>query len=814
MKAEEIENKRLIAKVHPRNMTYPKSGHQPGDFAIVNFEVTKVLQGELPDECRDSIAALIGKEVYVIKVKGNMPQISYASDYVLQAELVIDPKWGPQYDKESLRLDYDLGNIDDQKKFFKFFMTDNQVENLFQTFANPMDLLESKNIGLLTTVKGVGEFTARKLCERYEDCKDNSRAYVALDGLGLTKNAIDKLIQHYGSADIAVEKITTNPYILSTEVSGYGWKRCDYIAQKQGIATDSKIRVIAYTKYYLEQQAEINGNSWVKIEDLLLAVYNECDPVDKQVLMDWTAELMIGPKDFEKYYSDLIHHKPVKSLNEMPILFYDPDKRRVSLLSLRLLEKNIARHLKRIVEGNPGSNEGKVHDTAFCESVIKDYEREQGFEFTSEQKDAIWMILNNNVSILTGSAGTGKSSTLGPVMEIFRKENKNIAQCALSGRAASKLTEMTHVQGKTIHRLLQYIPDKEAFTFSERHQMPYDVVVLDETSMVGGEIFLCLVQAIKTGAKLILVGDEKQLESIGLANILKDCIHSHYIPTTTLTMIHRQAAASGIITQSINVSNGKAVMPNDFIGSEIRGELKDFKLVGTASSELVQHQIIQEFKKLYIDQKVPADDIQVIVPMRSRGNISCVTLNNIIQNIVNPGTTPESAVQSYTDGGVQVDVCYKANDRIIVIKNNYHAQGTDGKEKQIFNGYLGHIKHIQKDSMIVDIDLVGEIILPRNQWYDITLGYALTAHKLQGSQAPYCIIGLNTSCYALYSKEWLYTAITRAQKYCVLVAQPRSVNQAVRTSHVKAKQTWLQEELAGFFVDQAKARMAGQDNAN
>lgn len=818
MKASEIKNTRLIAKVRPKNMTYPKSGHQPGEFAIVRFEVLKIVKGDIPDECIDYVGMLatsheeedaLKNKKYTITVKGNMPQVSFVSDYVLTADLMVDEKWGPQYNIITMRLDYDLGNPEDQRKFFGFFMTENQVDSLFETFANPIDLLETKNIGLLTSVKGIGEFTARKLCERYEGCKDNSRAYIALGDLGLTKNAIDKLIEFYGSVDVVIDKINENPYILSTEVAGYGWKRCDHIAQKKGIAKNSQIRVNAYTKYYLEQQAEINGNSWVKIDDLLIADFNECAPIDKQVLMDWVRELMAGPEEFDKYYSDLRNNRPHEPLNKMPLLFYNPDNRRVSLFSLRLLEKNIARHLRRLKRGNMNSDSQITYNKEECEKVIKECEEKQGFEFSSEQREAIWMILNNNVCLLTGSAGTGKSSTLAPIMDIFRSKNLRIAQCALSGRAASKLTEMTHVEGKTIHRLLQYIPDKDCFAYTERNQMPYDVIVLDETSMVGGEIFLCLIQAIRTGSKLILVGDEKQLEAIGLANILKDCLYSHYIPTKTLTMIHRQAAASGIITQSIHVANGQPIMKSDFIGSELRGNLKDFKIVGTESAELVQHQIIQEFKELYFGQKIPADDIQVIVPMRTRGNISCITLNNIIQNIVNPGVSPESAVQSYKDNGIQVDVCYKVNDRIIVIKNNYQARGVDGQDKQIFNGYLGHIKHIQKDAMIVNIDLVGDIILPRNQWYDISLGYALTAHKLQGSQAPYCIIGLNTSCYALYSKEWLYTAITRAQKYCVLVTQPKAVNQAVRISHVKTKQTWLQEELYEFFIHDSEEEIEG-----
>ena len=785
----DLKGQRLIAKVRLNNYRYPRSGHKAGDYAIVIMNVINIIEGELSIENRD-------KKITIV---GNMPKIEETSEYIFQGIADFDKTWGMQYQLENLRLNYNMSNEDDQRKFFSYFMTERQVEMLFSSGSNPIDMLEQKNIGKLTEIKGIGPATAARMCARYEDCKDNGRAYIALKALDLTKRMIDKLVEHYGSAELVVQKIETNPYILIREVRGIGWKKADDFAKRQGMANNCKERVMAYAQYYLEQQAEVNGNSWVTIEDLITNIKAECEPIEPETVSLWLKEDMMGSSDFNKLYEKIIKGEQI--IDPYPLLYYDKTTRRAGLLRLRMIEKNISLNLKRLQD----SGKEFHFDKSECEKIIKECEKEQGFEYTDEQVDAIWAILNNNVSILTGRAGSGKSSTLKPLIEIFKRYNLSVDQCALSGRASSLLSEYTGLTGKTIHRLLAYIPETGQFKYSARNQLSTDVIILDETSMVGGELFLMLIEAIKTGAKFIMLGDVCQLESIGLANILKDCITSGYIKTNILTKIHRQASMSGIISQSLIVSNGKSIVKNDFNGEEIRGELKDFKLISTFNSDLVQPMIIKEFKRLYIDRRIPAEDIQVIVPMRTRGNVSCRALNEILQNIVNPGQSKKEVYMTYVENGSKYTVKYKPNDRIIVIKNNYHAEGLDGKDKQIFNGNLGTIKDISEDVMIVNIVDVGDVILPKEQWYDIQLAYAITVHKKQGDSVPYAIVGLDTSAYTLLSRELLYTAITRAKKFCTLVTTPKAANTASRTSRVRKKQTWLVDDLSEFLIKEGAA---------
>lgn len=782
-----IEEKDLLglpvkARVMIHNVRYPSKGHSSGDWAIVIFDVLKVLEGSLYNTSQ-------------MICTGNMPSLREGAYYVVEAKLVKSREHGYQHELISMRFDYDLSDEGDKKIFLTMFTSEKIAESLLAGQYNPIDLLENKNITELTKIKGIGSITAAKLCARYEENKDHSRAYIALSGLGLTKYIIDKLILQYKSPDILIDKIEENPYILIKEVKGFGWIKCDQIAMAKGFTKNCRERVEAYIQYYLYMQAENNGNSWVSIEDLLLAVSAECSPIPNETLVAWVKENIIRTQAFEEYYKKVSTGQQCEPLKEMPLLYYDKEKRRIGLLEYRILELEITRHFKRLIEAKSKFK----YDKEVCEKIIKDVEKEQGYEYTPEQLEAVWKILDSNVSALTGLAGSGKSSTIAAVSRVFEHYHQTIEQCALSGRASSKLSELTHRPGKTIHRTLCYLPDEGKFSFTENRPLPADVVILDETSMVGGELFLYLIRAIKSGAKFIMVGDVHQLESIGMCNIFKDCLKSGYIPSSILTKIHRQAAKSGIISQSLKMSQGEQVVKNEFSGEEIRGELKDFKIISTFDADLVSPKIITEFKR-FLQMGIKSSDIQVIVPMRTRGAISCRVLNEIIQGIVNPGESNKDIVVDFNDNDIKYKVRFKPNDKIIVCKNNYHALGVDGLEKAIFNGNVGFIKDTSEDYIMISLPEQGDILLDKDEWTNIQLAYAITVHKKQGDSVPYAIVGLNESCYALYSKELLYTAVTRARKFCTLVTTPRSVNTAVKRSKVTLKQTWLIDELTKLYI--------------
>lgn len=746
-------------KVRVERIIYPKNGQTSGSWTIAAFRIEEVLEGEIPECFQWSLR---------FTAKGSMPALNALDTYTMVAHLVEDAKYGLQYEVDLMCLDYDLTDKDDQLKFFSFFLTPTQTTALYESCDNPLALLQNHDTKALMKIKGIGPVTAQRMINKYEDSKDLSLAFVRFYDLGLTKGAIEKLVHFYGSPEAAVEVIEKNPYLLIIQVPGYGWAKADAIAMSQGLAHDSDERMGAYLVHYLREQAEMNGNSWVSVEDLCVVIDQVCDPQNDERI-------------YELIRRNIKNH----------VLYYDKETERVGLMEYRELEQQIANEILRIqcgaahIEINPER----------AETIIRNVELEQGFEYTEEQRTAIWNTLNNQFSILTGSAGVGKSSVVNGIAHVLEAHNFRVAQVSLSGRAASKLTEITHIEGKTIHRLLKYDPESGKFFHNKENPLPYDIIIGDEVSMWGGEITLSLLQAIPTGAKVLFIGDTKQLEAIGLASVLTDTIKSHTMPTVQLTKIQRQQADSGIITQSLKVACGEQIVGPKTSGVEYRGVRKDFKLVTYIDSALTQSKIIDEFKELYINQHVPANDIQVLVPMRSRGEASCRALNLAIQEIVNGTPSVDEITVPYTDGNYKYSYTYRPNDRIIIMKNNYKTINIEGNKEPIYNGNVGYIKQIGPDFMIVNLTEQGDIVLGAEDYNNLSLGYAITVHKKQGDSSPYVIGAIDSSSYALMSKELLYTMITRARKYCVLVGQKKILQQAVRISRVKTKQTWLCELL-------------------
>ena len=948
---------------------FPKdTPHIMGTYAITKMRVTQSIEGPLT-------------RGQVVSVLGNMPRLecheknkkSEDGDdsitfYVVEAEEEYDSTWGAQYRVREMHMDIPLETPEDQKKFLEKVLTASQVEKLFAFSKNPILLLEQKDIETLTKIKGISESKAQKLIEKYFSTVDKAGAYVSLGDYGLTTRAINKLIRAYHSSDIAIARIEENPYVLIREVRGYGWKKADEIAKKKGITSDDPRRVKAYTQYYLEEQCETNGHSWMDVNVLLTAVQTECLPITDEKLMDVVREMLTEEVE-SHYYSidedsmDEDNGMGARIITEKgPLLVYDKENQRMGLSRYYKVEKDVAENLFRIQ-----TSESSIHfDKEKCSEIINQVEEEQGFRYTEEQRNAIWNILNNQVSVLTGKAGCvdgetefysqdgwkkikdfkwgdkvmqynptgsgsislvepelyhkekqekvihfkvkdiiseclvdikvtenhtvsfadwnkrqgcwtrmtalelikkyeenpkyfqhcyfvsssdlehisfitmygleyeeektsdgyeycftvpshewfaryngriivtgncGKSYTVNAIVKILKAYDKEPEMCALSGRASSKLGEITHLKGKTIHKLLGYNPKLGGFLYDEECRLATDMVILDEASMVGGELFARLVKAIPNGAKFLMVGDIAQLESIGMGNVLKDCMSSGVISTNTLTKIHRQAQQSGIITESLRVSQGQPAFSADAtLDGEFRGELRDLKFVTFSDYNLAQKKILDEYKELYEKKGVPASDIRVIVPMRVRGNISCRCLNEEIQKIVNGKPTFFEKKMEYSDNGTKWTVTYREGDLIIITKNNYEAHRPNGEKIEIFNGNVGCIKEIRGNHMIVDLTQQGEVELTDEDLKDINLAYCLTCHKIQGDSCKYAIVGLSTAEYALFSRELLYTAITRARKYCAVVVQNKAFFSAIKISRIKLKQTWLKGFLQKLFL--------------
>lgn len=673
-------------KMKINQMLYPKYGHQNGDWGIILCTPIETIEGTV-------IVDYKGK----FKVKGNLPLIALGEEYTLIAEEVNDPEYGQQYECVFLAQLYpeELLKSND---FLKFIVTEVQAVTLTNAFEHPMEIIAANDIEQLTSVKGIGVKTATRIVAQYNASKDYSHAYVTLHNYGLTKNLIDRLIDEYGSPDIVVELSKTNPYAFVNKVEGIGIKTADEIALKMGIAPDSKVRIKAMIQLCLEEETLL-GNSWISPSYLSRILEEKMGEVDKIVRKDCFHELF-----------------------EEDVIWWNEKKTIICLKQYLDLEKNIVKELFRL---SKAKNDFVYADV---EAQLIELEKEQGWEYTSEQKEAIMTGLNENVLAISGAAGTGKSSIINAIVKIL--SNYSVAQTALAAKAAKRMEEITGLPSYTIHRLLGWT--RTGFTYNRDCPMYCDIVILDECSMVGGILFYQLIQAIKTGGKFIMVGDHAQLEAIGILNVFKDILDCENIPTKILTKIHRQAAKSAIITDSINVRNGKQIIKKGWEGSETKGELQDFVVDIFEDRSFTPLKAMDYFKEKYGELK-DINQVQVITPTKYKGDASVYSLNKKIQQFYNPPSNSKNEIRvGFNKGKEDFSYTLREGDKIIIRKNNYKdVSDMNGKSVPIFNGTMGTIVEIDErfGSIVVDFTDAGKLLLPKKIWKGIELGYAITVHS-------------------------------------------------------------------------------------
>ena len=427
------------------------------------------------------------------------------------------------------------------------------------------------------------------------------------------------------------------------------------------------------------------------------------------------------------------------------------------------------------------------------EEIVQKVEEEQGFTFTDEQKAAIKLSLDNHVMALTGLAGGGKTSTANGICSLY--DDYNILACALSGKASVRITEATGLDACTIHRALGYKNGR--FTFNKHNKLAVDIVLIDEATMINGTLFLALLEAIPTGAKVIIMGDVQQLTPIGNCQVFADILDSNVLPVVKLTKPHRQALMSGIIPTSIKVAHQEQIFKNGFDGCEIIGELKDMELDITSNKDSISNKIIEHFQTEMAKYN-DIMEVQVCVPMRLKGELSCYNLNTKIQSIYNPkfNDNPEIEILLEKKDEECKKYSIRVGDKVLNIKNNYNCINTEGVITPVFNGNIGIVKEITEDGYSkVDFVGIGEIIFNAGESKNLELAYACTTHKMQGSGFTSTIVGMDTSSYIMNNSELLYTAITRAKKYCVLVGNNYAITKAIQSKEIKTKQTFLKDML-------------------
>ena len=753
-----------VYKLHVKMCTrwYPKPNKpepQNNDWQIVRAKVIKAIDSD------DSLELEYGQLTLV----GNMVVMEPGAVYLVYVKKGWNEKFNKiQYDIQYSQEVREFGTRQQVEDFLEMFITQRQIKALYGITDEPLKLIDEHNVEELCKAAGIGEATAERIISRYEACKDYGPAYGELGKMGITKTLIDKLIGFYNSADTVLDIIKNRPYMLADDIKGIGFLKADEIALKNGFDRHDMERVKAFMIYVMNDVASNIGSTYISYTYLM-------DRIDEVIGRDTPQDTIDDALDF------LIDNKIIWCNDRV---FEDGTvETTLALKRYYDIEKKLAYHIRRLVDAPSNIT---LSDKEINEK-IKNQEKRQGWCYTDTQKYGVKVIADNNVVIIRGYGGTGKSSTVAGLLSCLDDEY-HFEQCALSGKASVNLTDITGIEGKTIHRLLKYNPS-QGFTYCEEEPLDTNMVILDEGSMVDISLALSLFQAIPTGAKLVILGDTNQLPPIGAGNLLQDMIDSEIIPVVTFDKIHRQGAKSGIIPFSIEVANGVTHYKQSWEGEEVLGELQDLKMIGFKCARDDEKPsvdlIMKEYKEMYQECK-DASQITVVLPTNTRGTCTKV-VNKLIQDYVLPRRTRGDFIEI----GIGKEKCnvYRG-DRILVLKNNY--------DLDIFNGNVGEVLAINKEdnSLIADFGR-GEVEIKGTALNELDLGYAISTHKSQGSTLPYLIYCIDNTHYVMLNRQQVYTGITRAKKKATFIFETKALNSAIRTSKIKYVNTFLYHFLVG-----------------
>jgi exodeoxyribonuclease V alpha subunit len=602
----------------------------------------------------------------------------------------------------------------------------------------------------LRRVEGLGRKRIAQIKEAWQEQRGSRDVMIFLHQNGISTAQAHRIYKQYGSD--AVATLRKEPYRLAADIRGIGFRTADQIAQRMGVEDDDPRRLEAGLAYVVMRATE-QGHTYLPA-DLLVQHAVEQLGVDESAVETSLTEVVRN--------GQLIREPS------------DEGTDRVFLPDYASAEQEISERLMILArEGaDPGTNTSEMDDAA-----ILTVEQETGTEYAPRQREAILAALHEGVMIMTGGPGTGKTTTVQGIISELLRRGKKLALCAPTGRAAKRLTEVTSVEARTIHRMLGYQPERRSFQHGEEFPLPYDVVLVDEASMIDTMLFRDVLRAIKPGTRLVLVGDADQLPSVGPGEVLRDIIASGTLPVVRLSTVFRQASQSLIITNAHRINQGE--IPS--LKNERDGDF--FFLVENEPADVAD--TIVDLVKRRLPERYnlnPYSDIQVLTPMY-RGDTGANELNDRLQEALNPeGQTIARGRHSFRVG-----------DKVIVTKNNY--------AKSVFNGDIGRISAVDTDvgSLLVDLSPTGDgsvsVAYEVEDLDELTLAYAISVHRSQGSEFPTVVVPVTTQHYMMLQRNVLYTAVTRAKRLMILVGSKRALALAVKNAAVTERYTWLTERL-------------------
>jgi exodeoxyribonuclease V alpha subunit len=681
----------------------------------------------------------------VVTIVGNLVGIEEGVPVRVSGEWVDDKKWGRQF-KVATCVPDSPKTVVGIEKFLgsKLFpgIGPALAKRIVEKFGRETLEVIAKTPDRLTEVIGIGSARAKTLALAIGEQKQVQELMVFLFGLGVPPAFAARIVRRYGND--AANVVRQNPYQLAQEVWGIGFRTADAIAEKLGIERDAPERLEAGLLFALETAAQ-DGNMHLP-DDELVARAAELLSVEADKL----APRLGGLEERGVVVREVLGHRgPCSSLPE-----------------LRAAESESAQILAELAR-TPART--FPLDVA---AAIHAFEHVTGLDLARQQRQAVEAALLDRCVVITGGPGVGKTTIVKAIVHLARLGHRRVALAAPTGRAAKRLGEATSAEAMTIHRLLEYQPHEGGFQRNRDNALEADVLVVDEASMVDALLFRALLDALRPGAQLVLVGDVDQLPSVGAGQVLSDVIDSTAATVIRLTEIFRQAAQSKIVVSAHKINHGELPDLDTSGGSDFYFISRDDPDAARATIvELVAERIPARFG---LD---PVTDVQVLTPMH-RGELGTAAVNRALQDRLNP-TGAELA---------RGDRVYRRGDKVMQLRNDY--------DKSVFNGDIGVIASLDVDTGVLRVEFDGRIATyERNELDQLAHAYAVSVHKSQGSEYPAVVIPLVTQHFMMLQRSLLYTAVTRGKKLVVLVGSRRAVQLAVNNADAKRRYTWLAERV-------------------
>ena len=670
-------------------------------------------------------------------VVGTFHEVTVGAVLTLEGNWRVDKRYGRQFAAESWTEEMPADIIGIEK-----YLGSGLVKGIGPKFAKQIvshfgletfEVIET-DIDRLLEVPGIGKGRVSKIKESWEKQKDVKDIMVFLQGHGVSSTYAAKIYKQYGKDSI--EKVQGNPYCLADDIWGIGFKTADSIAEKLGYEKNDLRRCRSGILYTLSKLSE-DGHVYSEREQLVKSA---------KELLQADEEHIVQALDQMIEAEDLILDDEALFL---PPFYY--------------AEVGVANKIKRLLEDSSGT---LFDGTLNIEEIVK----QTSIQYDDVQVAAIGQAVKSKFMVLTGGPGTGKTTTTLGIIAALESLGQSILLAAPTGRAAKRMSEATGKEAKTIHRLLEYNP-AEGYGRNDENPLQGGVLIVDESSMIDIILMNSLLKAVPSHMKVILVGDIDQLPSVGAGNVLRDIIDSDVVPVVRLTRIFRQAQSSRIIINAHKINHG--VFPDISNGKDA-----DFFFIKQEDPEVAAREIVNIVKnRIPKAYHYSTNDIQVLAPMQ-RSVVGATNLNIILQEAINPEG------DSLSRGGFR----YRKGDRVMQIRNNY--------DKEVFNGDIGYVKEVNLEERTLTVIYEGRPVEYEDSELDeLSLAYATTIHKSQGSEYPVVVIPLLMTHFVMLQRNLIYTGITRAKKICIIVGTTKALAYSVHNMVVLKRNTKLKERL-------------------